>query len=102
MSGFILLLFATAFAGEPGHFSLTAGGDVMLGRYKQETYHEVGGPNPFKGIAQYLDDADLTFVNLECPLMDGHPETMPKAPWTRVPWKSRTRKHKWSMPVSMR
>ena len=80
MPGFILLLLGAAFAGEPNHFSLTAGGDVMLGRYRDETYREVGGDNPFTDITKYLNKADLTFVNLECPLMAGHPETMPKAP----------------------
>ena len=74
------LLFAFTAVAEPNQFSLTAGGDVMFGRYSEAGYREVGGANPFAMISGELSRSDLSFVNLESPLMDGHPARRPTAP----------------------
>ena len=52
----------------------------MFGRYSEGGFREVGGEDPFAHLKNELTGADLTFVNLESPLMDGHPERYPAAP----------------------
>ena len=59
---------------------MVAGGDVMFGRYSNSTYRSIGGDEPFAAIAAQLRKADVAFVNLESPLMEGHPPRMPEAP----------------------
>jgi poly-gamma-glutamate synthesis protein (capsule biosynthesis protein) len=75
-----VLCFLSALAGGGETISVTAGGDVMLGRYHDGAFREVGGLDPFAGIAVHLSASDLAFVNLETPLMAGHPVRRPSAP----------------------
>jgi poly-gamma-glutamate synthesis protein (capsule biosynthesis protein) len=80
LSVLLSLLLNSALAGSPDEITMVAGGDVMFGRYSNSTYRSVGGEDPFAAIAAQLRKADVAFVNLESPLMAGHPSRMPKAP----------------------
>lgn len=71
---------SSAWADGPREITLTAGGDVMFGRYTQGEYRSVGGAYPFAALSAQFQQADFAFVNLECPLMEGHPKRMPAAP----------------------
>ena len=52
----------------------------MFGRYSEGGFREVGGEDPFAYLKAEMAASDLTFVNLESPLMEGHPERYPSAP----------------------
>ena len=77
---FFVLLLSGVLANGAGEISMTAGGDVMFGRYTNGSYRSVGGADPFAAIAPQFKKSDIAFVNLECPLMKGHPSRMPTAP----------------------
>jgi poly-gamma-glutamate synthesis protein (capsule biosynthesis protein) len=77
---FVAFLLSAAWADGPKEITLTAGGDVMFGRYSKGEYRSVGGEDPFAALSAQFQQADFSFVNLECPLMEGHPKRMPAAP----------------------
>lgn len=56
--------------------TLILGGDVMLGRTVMTTSLDKNDVNyPFANISSYLKNADLVFVNLENPVIDGCPRS---------------------------
>ena len=48
--------------------TVAAGGDVLGDRGVGAFIDKKGGPAVFAGVKPYLEDADLAFVNLECPV----------------------------------
>ena len=68
---FFVLLLSGVLANGGEEISMTAGGDVMFGRYTNGSYRSVGGADPFAAIAPQFKKSDIAFVNLECPLMSG-------------------------------
>ncbi|MEO8025504.1 MAG: CapA family protein [Bryobacteraceae bacterium] len=55
----------------PKETRLVFGGDVMMSRYVGRAARAAADPAlPFRGIAPFLRDADLAFINLEAPFSD--------------------------------
>lgn len=64
-------------------FNLVASGDVMLGRRVAAAMKEKGNFYPFTRMAPLLQDADLTFGNLECALSTQGTPLQGKGIWFR-------------------
>ena len=50
--------------------SISAGGDIMFGRYRGSSYIPVGGDNPFLHLTPKFKSTDISIVNLETPITD--------------------------------
>lgn len=86
---FVFLLFETAsppltlpskltthFSPQPQSITLIAVGDIMLGRSVNSKMRKLGNLTyPFEKTWEFLKSADLTFGNLESPLVSGCPTT---------------------------
>ena len=53
--------------------TIVAVGDIMLSRHVGAKIEQAKNPNlPFEDVRELLDEADITFGNLECPLSDSN------------------------------
>ena len=59
---------------------IAVSGDVMFGRYVGYEYHPLQIKNPFNQVQDVFRGSDLSIVNLETPLYDGHPTWWKKYP----------------------
>ena len=62
-----------AFAQEPPHLTVAAGGDVMFGRLTETGLVTIEDADPFAEVKEQLMAADLAIVNLETALCDAPP-----------------------------
>jgi poly-gamma-glutamate synthesis protein (capsule biosynthesis protein) len=70
--------------GDEPCLSLTAVGDIMLGRAVERRITEFGADYPFMRVTPYLQRSDVTFANLESPLGTGGTPIPGKGIWFRA------------------
>lgn len=74
--------------GDPDWITIVFGGDVMLGRNVASDVQASGRGDyafPWLNIADFFSEADIAFVNLECPITDrGYLNWLKPAPWLRA------------------